>query len=427
MPSAPIGRLAIRTSLAASAAVLGSISLVYACSSSPADTPVHTDAGGDKAADARKDTTADAHVEKAPDARKDTAADAPTDAVAHDAVHATGDSGSASLDWFPGNYGLTDTGNHTARDAFLTGALSSDFDGVELIYPWTTCETTKNNYDACFTAIDGDLAALPTIDIGRAKHIILLLQYKAFGSGMDAVPAYLRASPGAWCEGTPLVCGQYTSSGDATAPSAIALIWNAAVAARLQAWFMALGQRYGHDDRIAGIVLPETATAGATANAGYSPTGYITAIKKNLTTLTTAFPTKPVFQYINFLPGGVPSQSAALTALAGWALENPHVGIGCPDVGGNSTFHPPGYDTLMSATYQHHLPFNVAIEPMDYGSAYTTGLDATFAEATGAAPGGMAAQFVVWWYSQGAGNVFTIDQVGAYVATHANLNTAPPM
>jgi len=101
MPSAPIGRLAIRTSLAASAAVLGSISLVYACSSSPADTPVHTDAGGDKAADARKDTTADAHVEKAPDARKDTAADAPTDAVAHDAVHATGDWGSASLEWTP--------------------------------------------------------------------------------------------------------------------------------------------------------------------------------------------------------------------------------------------------------------------------------------------------------------------------------------
>jgi len=40
---------------------------------------------------------------------------------------------------------------------------------------------------------------------------------------------------------------------------------------------------------------------------------------------------------------------------------------------------PEGYDTLINAKYQTHLPFNVAIEPMDFGSAYTTGLEETYA------------------------------------------------
>jgi hypothetical protein len=357
------------------------------------------------------------------------------DSGGHDAVHsvdATGDSGSASLDWYPGNYGLTDTGNDTARDAFLTGTLSSAFDGVEMIYAWTTCETKKDDYSACFAAIDADLAATPA-----GKHIILMLQYKQFGSGsgLDAVPAYLRSGPGKWCvsSGSKEVCGQYETPG-----SAVAMLWNDAVAARLHAWFAALGAYYGpggpghaRADKIAGIVLPETSTgAGGTtslASVGYTSADYVSAIEANLSALSTAFPTKPVFQYINFLPTPGGSEVDALKSIGDWALKQRHIGLGCPDVGGNSSFHPPGYDTLMDTKYQVNLPFNVAIEPMDFGSKYTSGLKETYAEATElAADGGMAAQFVVWWHEEGKENVFTIDDVAKFLPTHPNPNVAPP-
>jgi hypothetical protein len=125
------------------------------------------------------------------------------------------------------------------------------------------------------------------------------------------------------------------------------------------------------------------------------------------------FPTLPVFQYINFLPQGAPSESAALKTLGDWALTKRNIGLGCPDVGGSATFSPPCYDTLMNAKSQKHLAFNVAIEPMDYDAPITTGLAATYAEATDAAPNGMAAQFVVWQHVTGARHVFTIDDVTA--------------
>jgi hypothetical protein len=342
-----------------------------------------------------------------------------------------GDSGSASLDWFPGNYGLTDTTNRAARDAFLTG-LSNAFKGVELIYQWAKCEsgTVMGDYSACFTAIDADLTAAKL----AGKHIILMLQYKGFGSagdagtGVDAVPAYLLSGPGTWCAtGTPF-CGEYK-----TTKGSIAMIWNGAVATRLQKWFAALGQYYGPGgnghplvDSIAGIALPETATG--TNNmypltaVGYSPGGYLTAIKANLSALNAAFPTKPVFQYINFLPNG---SSSELQSIGDFALTQRNVGLGCPDVAGNS-YDPPGYDTLINPHYQLHLPFNVAVEPMDFSTAYTPSIQATYARATNVAQdGGMAAQFVMWWYVQGgAGNAFTIDQVANYLLSHPDPNVA---
>jgi hypothetical protein len=293
-----------------------------------------------------------------------------------------------------------------------------------MIYPWTTCETSMGDYSACFAAIDGDIKAVPA-----GKHIILFLQYKSFGTP-DAVPAYLRSSPGAWCEGS--MCGQYPTN-----DGGIAMIWNAAVADRLHAWFAALAGYYGpggpgaaYADRLAGIVLPET-SAGETAanpltNFGYTGANYVAAIEANLLALSTSFPTLPIFQYINFLSHGVPSPSAALQALGDWALLHRNIGLGCPDVAGTPSFHPPGYDTLMNPKYQSHLPLNVAIEPMDYATAQTTGLSATYTEATGQAPNGMAAQFVVWWHVQGTGHAFTVDDVATYLGAHPNPNVALP-
>jgi hypothetical protein len=320
------------------------------------------------------------------------------------------------------------TGNDAARDAFLTGALAGPFVGVEMIYPWTTCEgPTMGDYSACFTAMDADIDKV----IAAGKHIILLFQYKSFSG--DSVPAYLRG-PGAWCvtAGTTQVCGEFQG-----ASSSIAMIWNTAVADRLHAWFGAVAAHYGpggpgaaRGNAIAGIVLPETATANggpvSAASVGYTPSGYLGAIQDNLTTLVGLFPNLPVFQYINFLPQGVPSESAALKSLGDWALTKRHIGLGCPDVGGSTTFSPFGYDTLMNAKYQTHLAFNVAIEPMDYDAPITTGVAATYAEATGVAPNGMAAQFVVWQHVTGGSHVFTIDNVAAYLPSHPDPNVALP-
>jgi hypothetical protein len=337
-----------------------------------------------------------------------------------------GDAGSASLVWYPGNYGVVTTGNNAARDAFLTGRLAGSFIGVEMVYPWSSCEGPMGDYSACFAAMDADIAAVPA-----GKHMILFLQYKGFS--YDAVPAYLQG-PGAWCVtvGATQVCGQYQGP-----QSTIAMIWNTAVADRLHAWFTAVAAHFApggagaaHANRLAGIVLPETAP-GSTgpvplASVGYTAAKYVAAIEDNLTTLVASFPNLPAFQYINFLPQAVPSESAALKSLADWALTKRNIGLGCPDVGGSATFSPPGYDVLMNAAYQTHLPFNVAIEPMDYDAPITTGLAATYAEATGKAPNGMAAQFVVWQYVTGASHVFTIDDVAAYLPSHPNPNVALP-
>src|SRR5262249_10291903 len=68
------------------------------------------------------------------------------DAAAPVDAAVAGDGGAPQLVWFPGNYGLVTTGNDAARNAFLTGAFAGPFDGVEMIYPWTTCETAMGNY-----------------------------------------------------------------------------------------------------------------------------------------------------------------------------------------------------------------------------------------------------------------------------------------
>jgi hypothetical protein len=127
------------------------------------------------------------------------------------------------------------------------------------------------------------------------------------------------------------------------------------------------------------------------------------------------------------MPHGMPNESAALKTLGDFALNNPNIGLGCPDVGGGTAFSPPGYDTLINPMYQLHLPFNVAIEPMDYDAAITKGLSFTYAEATGpAAQGGMAAQFVVWQHVEGNNHVFTIDDVAKFLPNNPDPNTALP-
>jgi hypothetical protein len=148
-------------------------------------------------------------------------------------------------------------------------------------------------------------------------------------------------------------------------------------------------------------------------------------MEANVSSLLAAFPRKPAFQYINLLNGAT-DQTAALSALATWSLSHPHAGIGCPDVATVASFQPAGYDILKSATFQGRLPFNVAVQNNDYLASRTSGLDGTFAVATGAAPSGMAAQMVVWQYTADASNVFTLQEVAAYLSAHADPNIAPP-
>ena len=170
-----------------------------------------------------------------------------------------------------------------------------------------------------------------------------------------------------------------------------------------------------------------TNSAYTFAAVGYTPNAYLAAVEANLQTLATGFPTKPVWQYINYIFGPADQGVALMTSLGMWALSHPNVGLGCPDVGGNATFHPAGYDVLLPSTFHGLLPFNVAIESMDYDMMYTDGLMQTWQEATGPAPNGMAAQFVVWSDVTGTGHAFTTAQAATFLTTHADPNTAPPM
>jgi hypothetical protein len=336
-----------------------------------------------------------------------------------------GSGGSSGLDWWPGHYVLLLGGSANERDTLLASATIAPFTGIQIKYTWPQFEAAKDDYSAGFAKLDSDLAAMAA----AGKKLLVMLMYKEF-SAANAVPGYLLQS-GPWCvtaNGT-TTCGQYEMNNGRTA-----MIWqgkgSGGVADRLAAWVAAIGAHVAagaHADSIAGIVLPETACSEGSvpfADVGYTQASYLAALEDDALHLTQAFPTKPVFQYANFLP---PNNNALsyLTQFADWALLHPHVGLGCPDVA--TTISPPAYDILKSASYQGRLPFDVAVETPDFQPARTPSLQATYDVATVAAPSGMGAQMVTWANVKNAtGNVFTIADVATYIGSNPFPNTKPP-
>ena len=320
-----------------------------------------------------------------------------------------------ALVWNPGHYIIIGSDSTAKRDQVLAAPSSKPFAGIQRKYDWFSFETAKGDYDAGLALLDDDLQAAEQ----AGKKLLAMIQYKQFGSTPHAVPAYLR-QPGPWCTGS--TCGEYRMSNGVTA-----IIWQPGVAGRLQAWFQAIGAHVAqspHRGAFAGIVLPETALSEgkkSLASVGYTQPVYRDAIEANLLSLVGALPNTPVFQYINFFP---PNKNADqyLADLADFALAHPTVGLGCPDVA--PAISPPGYDILEDPGYQDRLPFDVAIEAADFGSARTTGLSPTYQLAVT----GMRAQYVSWFAGGGndADDVFSLADVSAYIAKHPMPNTDVP-
>ena len=342
----------------------------------------------------------------------------------------------AHLDWFPGHYVLLseealthDAGERDERDRLLADDIVTPFRGLQIKYGWATFETSEGDYSAGLAALKDDLDALAAVPESRGgpKKLVIVLQYKEFSPGAHAVPGYLLKAGSKYCAGK--VCGEYEMHDGTTA-----MIWQPEVRARLHAWARAVGsyvaKHYPH--KVAAVVLPETANGPGNvplASVGYAPDVYLSALSDNLDALTApgAFPETPVIQYINFFPLGG-DETTYLTKLARVAASHPHAGIGCPDVGSVSSYHPPGYPVLESATFQGAIPFNVAIEQQDFDSYRNTSLAGAYARAIhGSAKGGFGAQMVAWVNIQNrGGHAFDLQDVSDYIRSHPMPNTAPP-
>jgi hypothetical protein len=322
----------------------------------------------------------------------------------------------ASLAWFPGNYVLLASadGVTTERDALLANtALMASFVGLEKRYDWTACEAAKGDYSACIADVESDLAAVDA----KGKKLIAFLTYKTF-TAPHAVPTYMLTQ-GPWCNGA--TCGEYAMSNGVTA-----MIWNAGVADRLHQWIAALGAAVAsspHAAALAGIVFPESACGSCDKEPSYTPAAYVAAIEGDVNAAITAFPNVVAFQYINFLPPAS-TQDQYLVQLADFALATPHAGLGCPDLG--SKLNLPEYPLFESAKYQGRVPLAPAVESPDYQSTATASLAATYSLGTNPAPNGMRAQIITWDDVKNTSDVFTIDDVAAYIASHPNPNTAAP-
>ncbi len=347
-----------------------------------------------------------------------------TDASAVDATDAVFDAPSTTdagaLVWAPGNYVLLNSADDvtTERDATLASNDMSSFVGLEKRYNWVASEGAQGDYSSGIANIESDLAAVDQAN----KKLLVFLTYKIFSTG-HVVPSYMLSS-GAWCSGS--TCGEVAMSNGVTA-----MIWIPGVADRLHAWIQGLAAELvtsPHAGALAGIVFPETACAGCdTSNTQYDATTYLAALEGNAKAVVAAFPSTIAFQYVNFFP---PNNTALqnLTTYADFALATPHVGLGCPDLA--PLFDPPEYPVLENAKYQGRVPMAPAVESPDYASGRASsdgGVAATYS--LGVDPssnGGMGAQIISWANSHDVNDVFTLDDVASYVATHPDPNVSVP-
>lgn len=323
--------------------------------------------------------------------------------------------------WFPGNYVLlSGRDDDTAdRDAMLANPDMAQFVGLQKRYGWAACEKTQGDYSDCVSAIRSDLAAVDAV----GKKLILFLTYKSFSAGDQVVPGYMLG-PGPWCDGA--LCGQASMGNGETA-----MVWQAGVAARMNAWIAGIGAGIAadpHASALAGIVFPESACGQCDKITNYAPTAYEKGIESNLLAATSAFPGVVAIQYVNFLPPKA-TESAMLETLADFALATPRVGLGCPDLAPLFDPPPPAYVLLRSAKYQGRIAIAPAVESPDFRSDRTSSVAATFALGVEPAPTGMGAGMISWANVKAggdAGKVFSLHDVAEFLVTHKNPNTAVP-
>jgi hypothetical protein len=247
--------------------------------------------------------------------------------------------------WHPGHYVFIGHG------AIGDGHLAEHFRGVQRCYAWNRLEPGRGRYD--FEAVRADLDRLRKL----GRHLVLQLQYKAFGKDARCTPSYL--------EGPDFGGGVYRASSGSFNP----VIWNAAVGDRMEALLAALGREFDRDAALEAVVLPETAPSANLAKAPqagvdrYTPDGYAAALERLILALRKAFPGTVVIQYTNF-PGDLLERLTTFMKEAG-------VGLGGPDV----YPRPDAVSDPVRGIYRFypglagHVPLGAAVQSPNYSVA----------------------------------------------------------
>lgn len=245
--------------------------------------------------------------------------------------------------WHPGHYSLV-SDEKEPREQYIVG----NFLGLQKKYPWKVLEPEMGKYD--FSIIKKDLAYLQKHD----KRLVLQLQTKDFGQDQMNAPEYLK-NPS--FDG-----GLYRTATGSLNP----VIWNSKVAARIEAFYKALGKEFDKEPFIEAVVIPETAVSGDIQRKDqegvehFTNEKYADALKQQMMVLKEAFPTTVVIQFTNF-------PKEVLSDLTRFQKEN-GIGMGGPDI----NLYSRGLNDPKAGVYIYYdslagyVPLGAAVQSQDY-------------------------------------------------------------
>lgn len=267
-----------------------------------------------------------------------------------------------SVRWHPGNY-LLMLGRPTTGE--INSALSANpkFRGLQKEYFWNDLERPDGYH---FEEIGADLQNLRK----SSKHLIIQLQYRAFGTSggrpRSYCPANLRGSakPGGGYYG-----GTYLTKTGSIDP----VIWDPAVTTRLRYLYKALGQFVNSNanaQALEAVCLSETSVSQDPQHMPdvmpYNSDAYATNLSDGFRELSYDLPHTVVIQYTNFGEGfDIVAPLVQLEKASG-------VGLGGPDLDPNNQGlqAPHGvykqYIALAGDRYRPNaIPMGTAVQPQD--------------------------------------------------------------
>lgn len=196
-----------------------------------------------------------------------------------------------------------------------------DIAGVQLVVPWKALESQKGQYD--FSSIDNALNYARQ----HGKKLFVQVQDRFF-TLPARLPDYLLKDPEYSGGVAPTTNESGLGPGE---PGAVAAQWNPQVRNRFQHLLKALARRF--DGRLAGVNLPETATAVDVSkdHTGYSDDAYFRAELDNMAYGAEVFTKTPFVQYVNFWPGEWNNDHNYMGRTFEFAKER-GIGLGGPDI-----------------------------------------------------------------------------------------------
>ncbi len=266
-----------------------------------------------------------------------------------------------SVRWHPGNYVLF-VDNATANEINSALQAGPKFRGIQKMYLWSDLERPDGYH---FEEIGNDLQTLRQAN----KHLIIQLQYKAFGttSGKPrtSCPANLRGSarPGGHYAGT------YLTKTGSLDPA----IWDPAVTARLRILYKALAAYLNSNSDVRAleaVCLSETAVsqdADAMPDVmPYSTDAYATNLSYGFRELSYDLPHTVVIQYTNFGTGfDVVAPVVQLEKAAGVGLGGPDLNPDNPGIQAPRGVYQQYIDLAGDQSRPNAIPMGTAVQPLD--------------------------------------------------------------